>query len=135
MTLSAKRVAIPVLVGFVMMVSLAANGRSPQQPPTDQGAAPARPPASEWLQLFNGKDLDGWVPKIAGFDLGVNYNDTFRVENGFLEASYDKYKTFDNHFGHCSTAGSSPTTSWRPSTGSSVSRHRARLRGRCATTG
>ncbi len=100
MTLSAKRVAFVVLVGVVMMVSLAANDRSPQQPPTDQAAAPARPPASEWLQLFNGKDLDGWVPKIAGFDLGVNYNDTFRVENGFLEASYDKYKTFDNHFGH-----------------------------------
>ena len=62
--------------------------------------APPRPPASEWLQLFNGKNLDGWVPKIAGFDLGVNYNDTFRVEDGFLKASYDKYKTFDNRFGH-----------------------------------
>ena len=47
-------------------------------------------PKSDWLQLFNGRNLDGWVPKITGFDLGVNYNDTFRVEDGVLKASYDK---------------------------------------------
>src|SRR5689334_22156856 len=42
-----------------------------------------------WVQLFNGRNLDGWVPKFSGFDLGVNYNDTFRVENGLLMVSYD----------------------------------------------
>jgi hypothetical protein len=57
-------------------------------------------PRSDWIQLFNGKNLDGWVPKIAGENLGVNYNDTFRVVNGLLTVSYDKYKTFDNRFGH-----------------------------------
>ena len=44
-------------------------------------------PKADWLQLFNGKNLDGWVPKITGFDLGVNYNDTFRVEDGLLKVT------------------------------------------------
>jgi hypothetical protein len=69
-------------------------------PLTTQSAPQAPIPAGDWIQLFNGKNLDGWVPKIAGFDLGVNYNDTFRVEDGLLRVSYDKYKTFDNRFGH-----------------------------------
>jgi 3-keto-disaccharide hydrolase len=54
----------------------------------------------EWIQLFNGKNLDGWIPKIAGYPLGENFNDTFRVENGILKVSYDKYPAFDNKFGH-----------------------------------
>lgn len=58
------------------------------------------PDRKEWLQLFNGKTLDGWVPKITGFPLGENYGNTFRVENGVLKVSYDQYPEFGNHFGH-----------------------------------
>jgi hypothetical protein len=54
----------------------------------------------EWVQLFNGKDLDGWVPKINGSPLGENYGNTFRVENGVLAVSYDQYAQFDSKFGH-----------------------------------
>jgi len=54
----------------------------------------------EWISLFNGKNLDGWVPKIAGYPLGENYGDTFRVENGILKVSYDKYPEFGDKFGH-----------------------------------
>jgi hypothetical protein len=54
----------------------------------------------EWVQLFNGKDLKGWVPKFTGFAAGVNYNDTFRVGNGLLRVAYDKYDAFGGHFGH-----------------------------------
>lgn len=53
-----------------------------------------------WIALFNGKDLEGWIPKIKGYPAGENYADTFRVENGVLEVSYDKYKKFDGKFGH-----------------------------------
>src|SRR5215510_12866188 len=52
------------------------------------------PNRKEWIQAFNGKNLDGWVVKIAGFDLGENYGDTFRVEDGMLRVSYDKYPEF-----------------------------------------
>jgi hypothetical protein len=58
------------------------------------------PNRKEWVQLFNGKDLDGWVPKIAGYPLGENYGNTFRVENGTLKVSYDQYQDFGNRFGH-----------------------------------
>lgn len=61
-------------------------------------AAPA--PADGWIQLFNGKDLTGWVPKITGYELGVNFGDTFRVENGVLKVAYDKYDAFNKRFGH-----------------------------------
>ena len=58
------------------------------------------PKDSEWIPLFNGKNLDGWTPKFAGHEAGVNYLDTFRVEDGLLKASYDKYQQFDGKFGH-----------------------------------
>jgi hypothetical protein len=54
----------------------------------------------EWVQLFNGRNLDGWVPKINGYPLGENFADTFRVENGVLKVGYDKYTAFENKFGH-----------------------------------
>ncbi len=54
----------------------------------------------DWIQLFNGKNLDGWTPKITGHDLGDNFADTFRVENGVLKVSYDGYQEFDRKFGH-----------------------------------
>ena len=38
-----------------------------------------------WVALFNGKDLDGWTPKIQGYAAGDNYGDTFRVEDGVLK--------------------------------------------------
>ena len=39
----------------------------------------------EWIQLFNGRDLDGWTMKFAKHNLGENFNDTVKVENGLLE--------------------------------------------------
>jgi hypothetical protein len=69
-------------------------------------AAPARGddlPRGRWTSLFNGEDLDGWVPKIKGYDAGVNHADTFRVEDGAIKVSYDKYDKFDSKFGHLFT--------------------------------
>lgn len=54
----------------------------------------------DWIQLFNGKNLDGWTIKIAKHQLGENFNDTFRVENGLLRVMYDKYDTLDGQYGH-----------------------------------
>lgn len=54
----------------------------------------------DYIQLFNGKDLNDWEVKIAGYPLGENYGDTFRVEDGILKVSYDQYDRFDGRFGH-----------------------------------
>lgn len=56
--------------------------------------------AQEWQQLFNGKDLTGWTPKLTGEKLGEDKFNTFRVENGVIKVAYDKYEDFGNHFGH-----------------------------------
>lgn len=57
----------------------------------------------DWKPLFNGRDLSGWTIKIAKHPLGENYNDTFRVEDGILKVSYDKWDKFDRQFGHLYT--------------------------------
>ncbi len=53
-----------------------------------------------WVDLFNGKSLDGWTPKFVGHPLGKNLNDTFRVEDGLLKVDYSKWDRFDGRFGH-----------------------------------
>lgn len=53
-----------------------------------------------WIQLFNGKDLSGWDVKFKGQELGVNYKNTFFVEDGMLKVSYVEYDTFSDEFGH-----------------------------------
>ena len=58
------------------------------------------PNKEEWIQLFNGRNLDGWTPKFAKHDLGENFNDTLRVENGMLAIRYDKWQRFNGEFGH-----------------------------------
>ena len=65
-------------------------------------AAPQAPKADpkDWIQLFNGKDLKDWTPKFSHYDLGVNVNDTFRVEEGLLKVRYDKWPAFKDEFGH-----------------------------------
>lgn len=54
----------------------------------------------QWVSLFNGKDLTGWDIKIKGSELNVNYNNTFRVEEGLLKVRYDDYDKFNGEYGH-----------------------------------
>jgi len=56
-----------------------------------------------WISLFNGKNLDGWIPKIKGTKLGENPGNIFRVQDGLLTVSYDAFDRFDNRFGHLFT--------------------------------
>lgn len=58
------------------------------------------PKKGEWVSLFNGKDLTGWTPKIRYRELGENYGNTFRVEDGLLKVRYDQYDEYKERFGH-----------------------------------
>ena len=80
------RTAVACGLGLVVLLGVSAAARA-EQP---------------WRPLFNGRDLDGWTPKIRGEKFGDNYGDTFRVEDGVLKVVYDpaKYPTFGNKFGH-----------------------------------
>lgn len=55
---------------------------------------------SEWIQLFNGRDLSGWRVKFNGYPLDENVNETFRVEDGLLKVRYDRWTGFNDEFGH-----------------------------------
>ena len=52
-------------------------------------ASAADPDQKEWISLFNGRDLTGWVPKITGYESGVNFGGRF----GHLF-----YKTLFSHY-------------------------------------
>jgi Domain of Unknown Function (DUF1080) len=63
----------------------------------------ADPPKADkdgWVQLFDGKTLDGWTPKIKGHELGDNYADTFSVKDGVIRVDYSKYDEWKNRYGH-----------------------------------
>src|SRR5690606_12191027 len=54
----------------------------------------------EWIQLFNGKDLNDWTVKIRGYELNENFGNTFRVEDGVMKVGYEAYENFNQQYGH-----------------------------------
>ncbi len=54
----------------------------------------------EWMPLFNGKDINDWYVKIHHHEVGDNFGNTFRVEDGMVKVRYDKYDTFNERYGH-----------------------------------
>ncbi|WP_420460374.1 3-keto-disaccharide hydrolase [Neolewinella sp.] len=73
-------------------------------PPPAVAATPAPTPPSAatttWQSLFNGRDLTGWTPHFAGQEVGVNFRNTFRVQDSMLRVSYADYDSFDGAYGH-----------------------------------
>lgn len=69
---------------------------------TPLAVASSKPvPKEKWIPLFNGKNIDGWTPKIKGYEFGNNFANTFRVEKGVIKVSYDGYGgEFKERFGH-----------------------------------
>jgi hypothetical protein len=63
-------------------------------------AVPEKDRHIKWIQLFNGKNLNDWKPKIAGYPLGENFAGTFGVSDGKIKVSYKGYETFDERYGH-----------------------------------
>ena len=53
-----------------------------------------------WVSLFNGKDTKDWIVKIFHHEVGDNYGNTFRVEDGMIKVRYDQYDKFNNRYGH-----------------------------------
>lgn len=75
---------------FLILLLASCSGLPPEQSPDEE----------EWVELFNGTDLDGWDLKITGYELNDNHANTFRVEDGLLKVRYDGYDAFDGEFGH-----------------------------------
>lgn len=84
---------------LLMLPILAVSCSSPQK---EKGQSEDADPKTEieWRQLFNGKDMDSWKVKISKHELGDNFANTFRVEDGLLKVRYDGYEDFDRKYGH-----------------------------------
>jgi hypothetical protein len=56
--------------------------------------------AQKEKKIFNDKNLKGWTVKMYHHEVGDNYVNTFRVEDGIIKVRYDGYDRFDNRFSH-----------------------------------
>lgn len=56
--------------------------------------------SKQWIKLFNGKDLNDWTVKIHHHEVGVNFGNTFRVEDGMIKVRYDQYGDYNDQFAH-----------------------------------
>ena len=84
-------------IGAFFLVLGCGSGQKSQQ--NSEKSANSEP-QEEWIQLFNGKDLNDWQVKFKGYQLGDNFKNTFRVEEGLLRVSYDEWDEWDSQFGH-----------------------------------
>ncbi|HMP30075.1 MAG TPA: DUF1080 domain-containing protein [Saprospiraceae bacterium] len=55
---------------------------------------------NEWIQLFNGKDINDWIVKIHHHEVDDNYGNTFRVNDNTIQVRYDQYDSFNERYGH-----------------------------------
>ena len=95
--LAARRAALAALAltaGCASMQAASSGGASAS------AGGSKDPNAREWIQLFNGRDLNDWQIKFAHHPLGENFRNTFRVEDGLLKVRYDQWPSFDGEFGH-----------------------------------
>lgn len=100
---SSRRIArfAPALLCVVAAACAGAGtGGMSQNGPLAPRASVASAPKSDWVQLFNGRDLAGWDIKFTKHELNENFNNTFRVEDGLMKVRYDKWTAFNGEFGH-----------------------------------
>jgi hypothetical protein len=64
------------------------------------GCQPAGKTDQTWTPLFNGKDINDWIVKVNHHEVGVNFGNTFRVEDGVIKVRYDQYGDFNDQFSH-----------------------------------
>jgi len=89
---TSKKSFLPILILSLIVLQIVSCNNQSQ---TSENAN-----EEEWIELFNGENLDGWTVKLTHHELGDNYANTFRVENGHLINRYDGYEDFAGQFGH-----------------------------------
>jgi hypothetical protein len=87
---------LPTICLFVFILLSACSGKVND----DKQAAANEDKEEEWISLFNGKDIDDWIVKIYHHEVGENFGNTFRVEDGIIKVRYDEYGDFNDQFGH-----------------------------------
>lgn len=84
------------LLFYLVAILIASIGCNSEQTIESQND----PSKEEWAELFNGENLDGWTAKIAHYEPGDNFGDTFEVVDGIIQVRYDAYEGFNRSFGN-----------------------------------
>ena len=87
-------------IGIVILMFVLSIQISSAQPNTGIRVKQPVQKDGKWIPIFNGKNLDGWTPKVTGYKVGENPLDGFRVEDGILKVDYSKFVRFNGRFGH-----------------------------------
>ncbi len=87
-----------IVITFMALLVLSCNTGQRSQQGNEKSAENEN--GENWIQLFNGKDLNDWQIKFRGYELGYNLNNTFQVEDGMLRVRYDNWDGWDDQFGH-----------------------------------
>jgi hypothetical protein len=90
-------ISTPVILILAVLITSCGAGRQSNE---ENAKSAKTAEGEEWIQLFNGKDLNDWQIKFSGYPLGENFNNTFKVEDGLLRVRYDDWDEWDNQFGH-----------------------------------
>jgi len=94
---SGARISSAIAAGIILLTLTAGCQTKPdssaEEPPESSTSG------EEWISLFNGVDIEDWEVKIAGYEPGVNYANTFQVEHGSIIVNYSEYGAFDERFG------------------------------------
>lgn len=85
------------IIALTLVITACGSGQKSQQNVEKSAQSDAE---ENWIQLFNGNDLDDWQIKFTGYELGHNFNNTFRVEDGLLRVRYDEWDEWESQFGH-----------------------------------
>lgn len=86
---AAVRRAVITLAAGLALASLAAAAQ-----------AADKPAEGKWRPIFNGRNLDGWTPKVNHRPAGENWKNTFVVKDGVLKVSYAEYGHFNDEYSH-----------------------------------
>ena len=68
---------------------------------THATTATGQTPEEDWISLFDGETFDGWIPNFNHHETGVNWGNTFRIEEGIIQVRFDEYgEDYNDQFGH-----------------------------------
>ncbi|HTF19057.1 MAG TPA: DUF1080 domain-containing protein [Chryseolinea sp.] len=88
-------------VSILLLIVLILPGCTKRSADEQSATTEVRADSTEgWIKLFNGKDLNDWTVKVHHHETGVNFGNTFRVEDGMIKVRYDQYSDFNNQFSH-----------------------------------
>lgn len=53
-----------------------------------------------WKTIFNGYSYAGWIPKVAGYELGENPGNIFSIKNGAMHLDHKAFFAHEGRFAH-----------------------------------